>query len=403
MILAISMIILAPFEGFAEGDVSKGEEEKVARSDVEGPIWKKLIEIEIPKVTFSNTTLEEAVEQLRLLSIECDLEEDDSLKGISFLVRGFQSERRGDEGGDQDDGFDNVADPNAVLIKKLHLVDVPLAIVLNEMCDQTGCRWMVDPALGKVVISPDRETWRKWVDQKLGDIVFVLDFEFSNATIEEVISQLDVALFQGDDWSTTFRGVGFVVLGSSEFRAKKVSMILKAETPAEVLDAVCAEFGAEWFVDDLMNVSVGPIGTEERFKKAGKSDSSGNPSEENSIRKKMNEIRIPELKLDNATVEEAIEFLRLKSIEGDSQEEETQKGIGFVVRGSRLVAHESDELDSLDGLGGDSDPNASLIPSLEAYDVGLAEALDLVCEAAGLKWEIDPDSLKVVVFSEQAK
>lgn len=120
------------------------------------------------------------------------------------------------------------------------------------------------------------------------------------------------------------------------------------------------------------------------------------------MRKKMNEIRLPELKLHHSTVEETIEFLRLKSIECDpSQGDHSNRGIGFVVRSARSVSYDDGESDDVldrdDGFGDTANPNATLL-TLEAFDIGLADALDLVCSEAGLKWQVDPELLKIVIF-----
>jgi hypothetical protein len=116
-----------------------------------------------------------------------------------------------------------------------------------------------------------------------------------------------------------------------------------------------------------------------------------------SIERKLNEIVIPEVYFDNSTIDEAIEFLRLRSIECDrSGVDDSQKGIGFIVRGPKVIS-DDDELDGLGGFGDSVDPNAILIKWLRLKDVPLVIALEEICYEAHLDWEIDPDSHKIVI------
>lgn len=110
------------------------------------------------------------------------------------------------------------------------------------------------------------------------------------------------------------------------------------------------------------------------------------------LRKRLDETRIPELELKNSTLEESIEFLRLRSVELSPEKEPTMRGFGFVVRGPRLI---EDALGDGD-LGGGEDFNVKTI-TLSARDVGIAEALDLICEAAGMRWWVDEEVLKIVI------
>lgn len=125
-----------------------------------------------------------------------------------------------------------------------------------------------------------------------------------------------------------------------------------------------------------------------------------------SVEEKLNEIVIPEVRFDNVSVEEAIEFLRLRSIECDrSGVDDSQKGIGFILRGPKVISgddghdghDELDELDELDEFGDAVDPNAYSIKFLSMGNARLIAVLDVMCSEAKLKWEIDPDSHKIVI------
>ncbi|MDF1714918.1 MAG: hypothetical protein P1U90_21975 [Akkermansiaceae bacterium] len=116
-----------------------------------------------------------------------------------------------------------------------------------------------------------------------------------------------------------------------------------------------------------------------------------------SVEEKLNEIVIPEVRFDNVSVEEAIEFLRLRSIECDrSGVDDSQKGIGFILRGPKVISGD-DGHDELDGFWDAADPNAYSIKFLSMANARLIAVLDVMCSEAKLKWEIDPDSHKIVI------
>jgi len=109
------------------------------------------------------------------------------------------------------------------------------------------------------------------------------------------------------------------------------------------------------------------------------------------ITAKLNQIRIPEISLNNSTVEEAIEFLRLRSVELDPE----GTGINFVVRTPKVVDETGAETEAgtaaLDdpGLGGGGNPNAILIGKLDLKNVPLRVALQYICDEAKLRYKVD--------------
>ncbi|RYD21454.1 MAG: hypothetical protein EOP88_11375 [Verrucomicrobiaceae bacterium] len=96
-------------------------------------IAEKLKTIVLPSVKFDDVSLEEAVEFLRLRAIELDTaERDPSRKGVNFVIRAPKP------------AADTPAGPEVPRIKALHLKNVPLAVALKYICDQTRCRLKVD-------------------------------------------------------------------------------------------------------------------------------------------------------------------------------------------------------------------------------------------------------------------
>ena len=109
-------------------------------------ITEKLRRIVIPMIDFEDTSVEEAIDFLRLRSNELDTTElDPTKKGVNFVVR----RPRADAGaapttGDATAPLGGSADPGALRIKQLRLRNVPLAVALKYICDQTRLRYKVD-------------------------------------------------------------------------------------------------------------------------------------------------------------------------------------------------------------------------------------------------------------------
>ena len=101
----------------------------------------KLDEIIIPRVDFENTTLEEAINFLRVRATELDLAENDpAKKGVNFVVRKIMTKAPVTANGQP-------AEPNAFpspIINELRLRNVPLSAVLKHICEATNYRLTID-------------------------------------------------------------------------------------------------------------------------------------------------------------------------------------------------------------------------------------------------------------------
>lgn len=117
-------------------------------SDKTGIVYinNKLKNIIIPTVDFDATTVEEAIDFLRQRSRELDDQElDQTRKGINFVIRKARVEGGGDDGSlDADVGLGGGGSPGSAPIKELKLRNVPIATVLQYICDQAGLRYKVD-------------------------------------------------------------------------------------------------------------------------------------------------------------------------------------------------------------------------------------------------------------------
>lgn len=102
---------------------------------------------------------------------------------------------------------------------------------------------------------------------------------------------------------------------------------------------------------------------------------------------RLNEIVIPEIKLENATVNEAIEFLRSRSVELDPNGlKNSDKEIEFkVVNPDSPVVEENE----LAGVGNTAAPGETKIAKLDLKNVTAGVALQYIADAAKLHYTID--------------
>ena len=121
-------------------------------------ILNKLKTIVIPVINFEDTSVEEAIDFLRLRSIELDTQTlDPAKKGINFVIRKPRGGASGDAGLDADAGGLGAAqDPGSLRIDQLSLRNVPLAEALKYICDKTKLRYKVDDFA--VTLVPATET-----------------------------------------------------------------------------------------------------------------------------------------------------------------------------------------------------------------------------------------------------
>lgn len=118
----------------------------------------------------------------------------------------------------------------------------------------------------------------------------------------------------------------------------------------------------------------------------------GKPAKEGSIARKLSEIIIPKMDFKDCTLEEAVDFLRLRSMELDTKETDPQrKGLNFVVAPMGVPAQ--------DPFAADPPPSGTkrrLIQSLALTNVPLGEALKYICQATNTRFEIDDFAVNIL-------
>lgn len=99
------------------------------------------------------------------------------------------------------------------------------------------------------------------------------------------------------------------------------------------------------------------------------------------LSQKMQKIVFPQVQFSGASIEEAVEFLRVKSRDLDVFETDpARKGVNIILK------------------PGESAPTASI--SLDLKDVPMQEALRYVTELAGMKYKVEPFAVLIVPVTE---
>ena len=112
-------------------------------------ITEKLKRIIIPRIDFEDTTVEEAIDFLRLRAAELDVTElDPAKKGVNFVIRRPRVAAPGAADAGLDAGAEGLplatSDPGSLRVRELRLRNVPLATALKYIGEQTKLRYKVD-------------------------------------------------------------------------------------------------------------------------------------------------------------------------------------------------------------------------------------------------------------------
>jgi len=122
-------------------------------------ILQKLKTIVVPVIDFEDLSVEEAIDYLRVRSIELDPELDPDKKGVNFVIRTPNAGGGGADAGLDAGGGGGLLDGGGIgetKIERLFLRNVPLSEALNYICEAARLRWSVDEFA--VNIKPATET-----------------------------------------------------------------------------------------------------------------------------------------------------------------------------------------------------------------------------------------------------
>ncbi|MEI6675248.1 MAG: Amuc_1098 family type IV pilus outer membrane protein [Verrucomicrobiota bacterium] len=124
------------------------------------------------------------------------------------------------------------------------------------------------------------------------------------------------------------------------------------------------------------------------------------------INEKLRRIIIPNIAFDDITVEEAVDFLRLRAAELDLLEPDpNQKGVNFLIRRPAApVAGAGDAgLEAAPEPGAlptGASPGSLRIKSLRLTNIPLGQALKYICDATKLRFKVDDFAVTLVPMTE---
>lgn len=203
-------------------------------------IETKLQKIIIPRISFENTRLSEAVDFLRVRSLELDsAESGPDEKGVNFMVK-------------------MPRDRVEPVIAELDLKNVPLGTALKYICELTEMSYSAEEFA--VVLRPEAKAEKKEpvdlkkspVEIKLREIIIpVVNFE--NTAIEDALEFLRMRSTELDEKTVdpNKKGVNFVLRPAEGEKLPVIPGLRLRNVPISVaLDYICQVTGTRWQADD---------------------------------------------------------------------------------------------------------------------------------------------------------
>jgi|GEM_PF-3173113 len=287
---------------------------------------EKLRTIVIPEIKFENVSLEEAVDLLRLRAIEHDTTEvDPKKKGINFVVKIPEGK------------------PMPQFNSRLSLRNVPVSGILKIIVNETKMQYGVEEFA--VIVGPDAET-----DQELISCTFRVPPSFidemEGSSMLGHLRKCGIAFPEGS--SATLDAAGNLRVTNFLFELDKIEQLFymyEGQQPKQ-------------------HEAIPPI-------KIDVEEKAPENSAKAAIEKKLKTIVIPRLDFEGTSLEEAIDFLRLRAAELDTNESDPEKkGFNIVVKMPE----------------GKPMP---LINSLRLRNVPLGVALKYICDLAAVRYEVN--------------
>lgn len=122
------------------------------------------------------------------------------------------------------------------------------------------------------------------------------------------------------------------------------------------------------------------------------------------INEKLRRIVIPNISFEDITVEEAVDFLRMRAAELDVAETDpTRKGVNFLIRKPNSAPGGDAALEPTPdggGLAGATSPGSLKIKSLRLTNIPLGQALKYICDATRLRFKVDDFAVTLVPMTE---
>ena len=296
------------------------------------------------------------------------------------------------------------ADRRKVLIEHLSMASTALADTYRRHGDYEAARTLANDVLAQNPNDPEAKRVNEWLDDPIRTNPAATPEHTAN--VDKVRRSLYLAegAYNLGKYDDAFRHYEDVIRLDPYNKAARRGMERVAQARADyyraAYDHTRAQLLAE--VDKAWELAVPPVLTEPI---GPRDDANRNSTGIQYIQEKLRTIVIPIIDFEDTSVEEAVDFLRLRSRELDVRETDpTKKGINFVIRKPRSGGGPADAgvpADAGASLGGAaSDPGAIRIKELRLRNVPLNEALKYICDLTKLRPKVDEFAVTLVPATE---
>lgn len=220
--------------------------------------------------------------------------------------------------------------------------------------------------------------------QELQEII-IPEIELQEATLAEAVEFLNRRSLEVD---STKKGVKINIAHENLAQTKIINLRLINVPLTVVLEYVCRSTMTRYTVEGR-EISI--VRLEEPQDPAAETSQETTKLEllergaEKAILQKLR-IKIPVIELNQATLEEAIAFLRVRSIALDPEPDPNKKGLNFVLR-KKPGAHQ--------------DPNALIVDSLVARGFTIKQVLDAICIKTKMKYRVDEFAVTLIPLTKR--
>lgn len=297
-------------------------------------IVDKLDKMILPALDFEDVPLEEVIGILRTKSVELDdAEPDPARKGLNIVVRPPAAKQ---------------APAASARVKSLHLRNVPFAMVLKYICDVTGMRFKVDDSAVTLVSASEANselyTRSFRVPPEFPSLIASNSPSGADRPIQDLLE--DNGILFGEGSSASLSGAGVLLVTNTPPQLDKLEQLIQLSIP----DPTPAKPVAQTPPDPSRRTL-----------------------------DKLNNIIIPSVDFDDVSLDEAVEFIRNRSIELDAAEPDPmRKGMDFVIR------------PRADGT------EPARIKGMRLRNVPVAQALKYICDATASRLKVEGSAVTVV-------
>lgn len=230
----------------------------------------------------------------------------------------------------------------------------------------------------KPAVSPPTSPENAAVEKKLNEIIIPM-FVIEQVDLSTGLKFLQSLAKQHDNAETdpAKKGVRFELAknnGPSSATKDSVTLDLKNIPLKVALKTLCDQANTSYRLENG-RVRVAPVGSSNQGLLLN--DPVGDAKSMDAVRQKL-KLVLPTLALEKATLEETVEFLRIKSRELDvSETDASRKGLNFILR---LPASPTSPM-----------PTATL----QRRNITYTDALDEICRLTGMTWKIVPHAILI--------